>query len=79
MPNHDDHYKDQDLEPIVLQELVAERLDRTELTATQKYSLLAALKYAKRIGQKKGEDISKESDKLANYLHRAVTGKWIGR
>lgn len=77
--NHDEHYVGQEVEPIDLQEMIGARLDKTNLTYVQKHSAIAALKYAKRIGQKKGEDIVKEADKIANYLHRAFTGRWIGR
>lgn len=76
---HDEHYSLEELEPIHLQEIVGERLDKTDLTYSQKHSVIAALKYARRIGKKTGEDVEKEADKIANYLYRAITGRWIGR
>ena len=75
---HDDHYKtSSQIETIVIQEMIAGRLDRTGLTAQQKLSVIVALKYVCRMGRKKGENAGKEADKTANYLHRAITGKWI--
>jgi hypothetical protein len=76
---HDDHYVGGELEPVHIQEMVGERLDKTDLSYASKHSAIAALKYAGRMGRKKGENVEKEADKIANYLYRAITGKWIGR
>jgi hypothetical protein len=74
--NHDEHYKKQDLQPITIQEEIGARLDKTDLRYEQKHNLIAAIKYIRRLGLK--DDVEKECDKIANFLHRAVTGYWIG-
>ena len=70
--NHDSHYKDE-IETIDFINQVLYNLgDKVE--NEQFYCIGNAIKYLGRLGKK--DDITKELDKVENYIHRARTGEW---
>jgi len=49
------------------------------IPAASRLSVAQALRYLLRAGTKPGENWQKELEKAENYIHRARTGRWIGR
>lgn len=47
------------------------------IPAKARYSIGTALKYLMRCGRKSGESWSDDVAKAENYLHRAITGRWV--
>ena len=72
MNKYDDHYKNAEIEPIDVMEMVVQRTNTPILVL---YNVSMAVKYLLRIGLK--NDWVPELDKAINYLHRAKTGDWI--
>ena len=70
-------YYDKPNETVKKQEAVADILeDLTNLSAKQIHHIMTHDKYIDRMGEK--DPFDKDAYKAANYIHRAITGKWIG-
>lgn len=69
-------YYDKPNETVKKQEAVADILeDLTNLSARQIHHIMTHDKYIDRMGEK--DPFDKDAYKAANYIHRAITGKWI--
>lgn len=69
-------YYDKPNETVKKQEAVADILeDLTNLSAKQIHHIMTHDKYVDRMGEKDPFDY--DAYKAANYIHRAITGKWI--
>lgn len=69
-------YYDKPNETVKKQETVADILeDLTNLSAKQIHHIMTHDKYVDRMGEKDPFDY--DAYKAANYIHRAITGKWI--
>ena len=63
-------------ETVKKQEAVADILEGlTNLSAKQIHHIMTHDKYIDRMGEK--DPFDKDAYKAANYIHRAITGKWI--
>ena len=76
MSNHDDHYRDQKIEPIDIKESLIQRLVDNGVPLLSAVSIYEAQGYITRCSTKEGEPWMKEIDKAINYLTRALTGEW---
>lgn len=74
MDRHDDHYKNLQIESIKIQEQIMK--SQTIIPQEKRFLIATAVKYIMRAGLK-NKDWSIDIEKAINYLHRAVTGKWI--
>lgn len=69
-------YYDKPNQTVKKQEAVADILeDLTNLSAKQIHHIMTHDKYVDRMGEKDPFDY--DAYKAANYIHRAITGKWI--
>jgi len=68
--NKDSHYREMNIEPIVIQEQIM------GAAAMPAYCLAQAVKYILRAGHKEGASFMDDLVKARNYLHRAITGEW---
>lgn len=69
-------YYDKPNETVKKQEAVADILEElTNLSARQIHHIMTHDKYIDRMGEK--DPFDKDAYKAANYIHRAITGKWI--
>ena len=69
-------YYDKPNETVKKQEAVADILeDLTNLSAKQIHHIMTHDKYIDRMGEK--DPFDHDAYKAANYIHRAITGKWI--
>lgn len=69
-------YYDKPNETVKKQEAVADILEGlTDLSARQIHHIMTHDKYIDRMGEK--DPFDKDAYKAANYIHRAITGKWI--
>lgn len=69
--NHSAHYCGQS---DIAMEMLADRLVKAKCDSKKIPWILMAFKYFNRLGAK--DDIGKELDKIANYVHRVITGGW---
>ena len=77
MPNHDKHYKDDAVETIQIQEWIMREFSG-DIGPDRAHLVAHASKYLRRAGKKDGEPWEKDLQKFINYIHRAITGVWIG-
>lgn len=71
-------YYDKPNETVRKQEAVADILeDLTNLSAKQIHHIMTHDKYIDRMGEK--DPFDKDAYKAADYIHRAITGKWISQ
>lgn len=69
-------YYDKPNETVKKQEAVADILESlTNLSAKQIHHIMTHDKYIDRMGEK--DPFDHDAYKAANYIHRAITGKWI--
>lgn len=69
-------YYDKPNETVKKQEAVADILESlTNLSARQIHHIMTHDKYIDRMGEK--DPFDHDAYKAANYIHRAITGKWI--
>lgn len=69
-------YYDKPNETVKKQEAVADILEElTNLSTKQIHHIMTHDKYIDRMGEK--DPFDKDAYKAANYIHRAITGKWI--
>lgn len=74
---HDDHYKKTPFEPITIIEAKERKFAELGLDPNKAGNVCRALKYLLRAGEKKGEEAEKDIEKAANYIHRAIFGRWV--
>ncbi len=71
------HYKEGPVETIEILESIVSS-EKRKLTPKQKFCVAQAVRYLLRAGLKgTEEDVLKDLQKADNYVHRALTGKWI--
>lgn len=68
------HYAGTDA--IAKQEAMAARLVEMGVPADRAFCAATALKYVERCGRKEGASIAEDMEKAANYLFRAMGGRW---
>lgn len=69
-------YYDKPSETVKKQEAVADILERlTNLSVKQIHHIMTHDKYIDRMGEK--DPFDRDAYKAADYIHRAITGKWI--
>ena len=68
------HYAGTDA--IAKQEAVAARLVGMDVPADRAFCAATALKYVERCGRKEGASVADDMEKAANYLFRAISGRW---
>lgn len=72
----DDHYREQSIQPIEVQEQIIE--NNTNVPTKARHLICMSIKHIIRCGQKSDNNPwEKEIRKAVNYLFRALTGKWI--
>ena len=73
---YDDHYTDQKIEPIEVQEQLMR--DLVNVPPEVRHLLAHVVRYVMRAGNKKGDPWKKDLNKAFNYLHSAIHGRWVG-
>lgn len=68
------HYAGTDA--IAKQEAMAARLVEMGVPAGRAFCAATALKYVERCGRKRGASVAEDMEKAANYLFRAIEGRW---
>lgn len=73
-------YYDGEIETIDYLESLMDALVRNRIPASRAFNVVTAVKYlSPRLGAKADQPIELDLMKAENYIHRARTGKWIGK